>query len=131
MGYKFKPNKSVAKRFKVTKTGKLKRGHSFTSHLMSARPANKRRKLRRPAILFEGHGRNMRKLMGISHLNPARVEHERALEAKQGDGAPEATKGSATPGKRAATAKASATRAPAQEANPAKKASSRNTRSSK
>ena len=24
-GYKFKPNKSVAKRFKVSKTGKLKR----------------------------------------------------------------------------------------------------------
>src|SRR5689334_10346081 len=82
MAYKFKPSKSVAKRFKVTKTGKLKRHHSFTSHLMSARPANKRRKLRRPAILFEGHARNMRKRMGISHLNPARVEHERALEEK-------------------------------------------------
>ena len=48
MGYKYKPNKSVAKRFKVSKTGKLKRHHCFTSHLMSARPANKRRKLRRP-----------------------------------------------------------------------------------
>src|SRR3982751_2254240 len=82
MGYKFKPSKSAAKRFRVTKTGKLKRSHSFTSHLMSARPANKRRKLRRPAVLFEGHARNMRKLMGISHLNPARVEHERALEER-------------------------------------------------
>ena len=131
MGYKFKPNKSVAKRFKVTKTGKLKRGHSFTSHLMSARPANKRRKLRRPAMLFEGHARNMRQLMGISHLNPARVEHERVMEEKQSDGAPEAGKASATPGKRAATVKASATRALAREANPTKKASSRNTRSSK
>ena len=45
MAYKFKPNKSVAKRFKVTRTGKLKRHHSFTSHLMSARPSSKRRKL--------------------------------------------------------------------------------------
>ena len=126
MGYKFKPNKSAAKRFKVSKTGKLKRGHSFTSHLMSARPANKRRKLRRPAVLFEGHARNMRKLMGISHLNPARLEHERALEEKA---AGTAARGEKTP---AVTAtKARAVRAPAQEANPTKKASSRNTRSSK
>ena len=83
MAYKFKPKKAVAKRFKVTKTGKLKRHHAFTSHLMSARPANKRRKLRRSAILFEGHARNMRKLMGISHLKPAQVEHERAADEKQ------------------------------------------------
>jgi large subunit ribosomal protein L35 len=83
MGYKFKPNKAVAKRFKVTRTGKLKRHHAFTSHLMSARPAKRRRKLRRPAILFEGLARNMRELMGISHLKPAQIEHERALAAKR------------------------------------------------
>ena len=86
MAYKYKPRKAVAKRFKVTKTGKLKRHHSFTSHLMSARPANKRRKLRRSAILFEGHARNMRHLMGISHLKPAQAEHERALAEKQQGG---------------------------------------------
>jgi len=86
MGYKFKPAKAVAKRFKVTKTGKLKRHHAFTSHLMSARPAKRRRKLRRPAILFEGHARNMRAMMGISHLKPAQIEHERALaERKEGN----------------------------------------------
>ena len=89
MGYKFKPAKAVAKRFKVTKTGKLKRHHAFTSHLMSARPAKTRRKLRRAAILFEGHARNMRAMMGISHLKPAQTEHERALAEKKGD-APEA-----------------------------------------
>ena len=85
MAYKYKPNKAVAKRFKVSKTGKLKRHHGFTSHLMSARSANKRRKLRRAEVLFEGHARNMRKLMGISKLKPAKVAHERALAAKQGD----------------------------------------------
>jgi len=85
MAYKYKPNKAVAKRFKVSKTGKLKRHHGFTSHLMSARSANKRRHLRRPEVLFEGHARNMRKLMGISKLKPAKVAHERALAAKQGE----------------------------------------------
>ena len=42
MGYKYKPSKSVAKRFKVTKTGKVKRHHCLTSHLMSSRTGNKR-----------------------------------------------------------------------------------------
>ena len=95
MGYKFKPAKAVAKRFKVTKTGKLKRHHAFTSHLMSARPAKTRRKLRRSAILFEGHARNMRAMMGISHLKPAQTEHERALAEKRGgDGTdPRGTRG--------------------------------------
>src|SRR5918998_592464 len=87
---KSKPNKSVAKRFKVTKTGKVKRHHSFTSHLMSGRSANKRRKLRRPAILPEGHARNMRKLMGVSHLRPAQAAHEAALAEKRGEAGAEA-----------------------------------------
>ena len=128
MAYKFKPNKAVAKRFKVTKTGKLKRHHAFTSHLMSARPANKRRKLRRSAVLFEGHARNMRQLMGISHYKPAQVEHERALAEQE-----KAAQGSAAATETASKAekKSPATRAPAREANPAAKASSRNTRSSK
>ena len=82
MGYKYKPNKAVAKRFKVTKTGKVKRHHAYTSHLMSARSANTRRKLRRSAIMHEGLARNMRALMGLSKLKPAQVEHERALAEK-------------------------------------------------
>jgi large subunit ribosomal protein L35 len=81
MAYKIKPRKSAAKRFKVTKTGKLKRHHSFTSHLMSARPANKRRKLRKSAVLSERHARNMRVLMNVSGLRPARTAHRRALAA--------------------------------------------------
>ena len=105
MGYKFKPAKAVAKRFKVTKTGKLKRHHAFTSHLMSARSANKRRKLRRSAILFEGHARNMRAMMGLSHLRPAQTEHERALaeKAEQKEAAGEAGEAGGTAGGTATT----------------------------
>src|SRR2546428_1350050 len=110
MGYKFKPNKSVAKRFKVSKTGKLKRGHSYRSHLMSARPAKKRRHLRRPAILFEGHARNMRKLMGISHFKPGAAEHERPLD----DTARETERSGA------ATATKRPPKEPAREASPGK-----------
>src|SRR5882724_768760 len=81
MAYKYKPNKAVAKRFKVTATGKLKRRHTLSTHLRSARDAKKKRHLGRPAILFEGHARNMRELMGIKGTRPNQIRHERALKA--------------------------------------------------
>jgi large subunit ribosomal protein L35 len=90
MGYKYKPSKSVAKRFKVTKTGKVKRHHCLTSHLMSSRSGNKRRKLRKSAILSEGHARNMRRFMGMGKLKPNKVAHERALAAAEKEKAAEA-----------------------------------------
>jgi large subunit ribosomal protein L35 len=83
MAYKFKPNKSVRKRMRMTSTGKLKHGHCFHTHLMSARPAGKRRKIRRPAILFEGHARNMRKLMGVGGIHPGKIRHDRELAAAE------------------------------------------------
>ncbi len=79
MAYKYKPAKAVAKRFRVSGTGKLKRGHSLTSHLRSARTSKKKRHLRRPEILFEGHAKNMREFMGISGKRPTKIAHERAL----------------------------------------------------
>jgi large subunit ribosomal protein L35 len=83
MAYKFKPNKSVKKRFKVSATGKLKRGHSLTSHLRSARSSKKKRELRRPEILFEGHARNMRRLMGIQGTHPNKIAQDRALRLQK------------------------------------------------
>ncbi len=82
MGYKFKPSKSVAKRFKVTKTGKLKHHREKTSHLQSGRDAATKRRLGRPAVLAEGHARNMRRFMGVAKLKPAKIAHERALAVK-------------------------------------------------
>ena len=102
MAYKMKPNKSIAKRFKVSKTGKLKRHHGFTSHLMSSRSANKRRKLRKPAILPETHARRLRALMGLGGTGPGKVAARRAAsrrnalaEAAAGEGAGQAAGGTA------------------------------------
>ena len=81
MAYKYKPNKSVAKRFRVTGTGKLKRRHTLSTHLRSARNGNKKRHLGRPAILNEGHARNMREMMGIRGKRPNQVRHEREMLA--------------------------------------------------
>ena len=83
MGYKIKPNKSVMARFKVTATGKLKRHHAKTSHLLSVRNGNTTRKLGRSAILSETLAPRMRKLIGKQGLNPKRIKHERAVAAAQ------------------------------------------------
>jgi len=87
MAYKMKPNKSVMSRFKVTKTGKLKRRHAKTSHLMSGRNSKTKRRLGRPAIAAEGIARNHRRLMGVGWMKPAKVAHERALAAKKKEAA--------------------------------------------
>ncbi len=81
MGYKYKPNKGCVKRFKVTATGKIKRRGTFSSHLRSRRNAAMKRRLGRPAILFEGHARNMRRFLGVVGKRPAKVVHDRALAA--------------------------------------------------
>ncbi len=81
MGYKLKPNKSVKKRFGVSKTGKLKHRHELTSHLRSSRSSKKKRHLGRPATLAEGHSRNMREMMGIHKKKPNRTRHLRELAA--------------------------------------------------
>jgi large subunit ribosomal protein L35 len=81
MPTKHKPNKGMKKRFRVTATGKLKHNHMFTSHLRSARSAKRKRNLRRPDILAEGHSINMRRNMGISKKRPNKIAHERHLAA--------------------------------------------------
>jgi large subunit ribosomal protein L35 len=83
MAYKYKPSKAVAKRFRVSATGKLKRQHSLSTHLRSARPSKKKRHLRRPEILFEGHAKNMRRFMAIDGLNPKRTAHRRRLKSQE------------------------------------------------
>ena len=80
---KMKSHRGAAQRFRVTKTGKLKRGHTLTSHLMSGRSAKKKRKLGRPALVAEGLAKNMRRLMGVAKLKPKKIEHERKLAAKR------------------------------------------------
>ena len=80
MGYKFKPNKGVAKRMKLTATGKLKHRHEKNSHLRSRRSSALKRRLGRAGVLAEGHARNMRRLMGAEAKRPKQIAHENATE---------------------------------------------------
>ena len=83
MGYKFKPKKGVAKRMKVTATGKIKHRHEKLSHLRSNRSGKLKRSLGRPEILAEGHSRNMRRFLGIVGKRPKQAAHEKAIAAAQ------------------------------------------------
>ncbi|MDP1853667.1 MAG: 50S ribosomal protein L35 [Candidatus Omnitrophota bacterium] len=51
---KLKTKKGVAKRFRLTKSGKIKHRSSFRGHLLSGRAKNRKRGLRRGNIL-SGH----------------------------------------------------------------------------
>jgi large subunit ribosomal protein L35 len=82
MGYKFKPNKGLAKRVRVTKTGKLKHSHELNSHLRSNRSPAKKRMLGRPSVLDESQAKRLRGLLGISGQRPNQTAHRRALAAK-------------------------------------------------
>lgn len=56
---KQKTKKGVAKRMKLTKSGKVKRHQAFTSHMMVRRDRKRKRNLRQARILPGKHGRNM------------------------------------------------------------------------
>mgnify|MGYP006284711645 CR=1 FL=1 len=48
---KQKTKKSLAKRVKITKNGKVKRRKSGSGHLLTGKSAKRRRKLRQPEIM--------------------------------------------------------------------------------
>jgi large subunit ribosomal protein L35 len=89
MAYKFKPRKSIAKRFRVTGTGKLKHERTLRRHLLSGRSGDKKRAMSRPQIMSEGHAKNFRLAMGLSNLNPTKLAHVRRQKAAQAAAAAE------------------------------------------
>jgi large subunit ribosomal protein L35 len=60
---KMKTKSAVTKRFKRTGTGKIKRSHAFTSHLLEAKSPKRKRKLRQSTILSKGDQKRINQLM--------------------------------------------------------------------
>lgn len=58
---KMKTNKSAAKRFKVTGTGKLKRNKAYKSHILTKKTTKNKRNLRKPAITDATNVKTMKK----------------------------------------------------------------------
>ncbi len=51
---KLKTHKGAAKRFKLTGTGKVKRGHAKLRHILTSKDKHKKRKLGKSALVSDG-----------------------------------------------------------------------------
>ncbi len=60
---KIKTNRGAAKRFKKTGTGKIKRSHAFTSHILTPKTTKRKRKLRKGATVAAVDLKNIAKLI--------------------------------------------------------------------
>jgi large subunit ribosomal protein L35 len=60
---KMKTHSGAKKRFRTTATGKLRARHAFTSHNLGKKPAKRKRRLGRPALVARADAREVRSLM--------------------------------------------------------------------
>ena len=61
---KLKIKKSVAKRFKVTKTGKVLFSHQYKGHLKLNKSKRRLRRLREPGVLTGAFANKIKKMLG-------------------------------------------------------------------
>lgn len=61
---KMKTHKGAAKRFKKTAKGKLKRGHAFTSHILTKKSPKRKRNLRQSALVAGSDEKRIKRLLG-------------------------------------------------------------------
>ncbi|MCW8130608.1 MAG: 50S ribosomal protein L35 [Planctomycetota bacterium] len=62
---KLKTHKGVAKRVKVTKSGKIKRHQAWHKHLMTGKGSNRRRRLKKAIIAGRAEQRRLARLLGL------------------------------------------------------------------
>lgn len=62
---KIKTNRSAAKRFKVTGTGRLVRKCSHMSHILTKKTSKRKRALRQAGLVDRRDERRMRKLLAM------------------------------------------------------------------
>jgi large subunit ribosomal protein L35 len=60
---KMKTNRSAAKRFKLTGTGKLKRNKAYKRHILTKKSPKTIRNLRKSAIVDQSNEKNMKKIL--------------------------------------------------------------------
>ena len=62
---KLKTRRAVAKRFKVTGKGKLKRSHAFACHLLTKKSYKRKRNLRKSDLVNQADESRMKRMLGI------------------------------------------------------------------
>jgi large subunit ribosomal protein L35 len=60
---KLKTNRAAAKRFKMTATGKIKRGHSMKRHILTKKATGRKRKLRKATLVSPADAPNIRRML--------------------------------------------------------------------
>ncbi|MBQ7448028.1 MAG: 50S ribosomal protein L35 [Eubacterium sp.] len=60
---KMKTNRSAAKRFHKTGTGKLKRNKAYKSHILTKKSTKRKRNLRKPTMTDALNEKNMKKIL--------------------------------------------------------------------
>jgi large subunit ribosomal protein L35 len=60
---KLKTNRGAAKRFKKTGTGRIKAKRAFARHILTKKPTNRKRGLRRPKVIEGADTKGIKKLI--------------------------------------------------------------------
>ena len=60
---KLKTNRGAAKRFRKTGTGKVRRNHAFTSHILTKKTTKRKRNLRKSALVHPANEKRIKRLL--------------------------------------------------------------------
>ena len=60
---KIKPHSGAKKRFKTTKSGKVKRAHAYTSHILTKTSTKRKRNLRKTSVADTTNVKQIKKLI--------------------------------------------------------------------
>jgi large subunit ribosomal protein L35 len=60
---KIKTNRGAAKRFKLTKSGKVKRSKAYASHILTSKNSKRKRNLRKSTLISDVEKKNVRRLI--------------------------------------------------------------------
>ncbi len=62
---KQKTHRGAAKRFKVTGTGKVRRGHSMHSHILTKKTTKRKRKLRKSTLVKGKFAKTLKEMLHL------------------------------------------------------------------
>lgn len=60
---KMKTHRGAAKRFRVTASGKIKRGKAYRSHILTKKTTKRKRNLRKTGYMSDADQKNMKELL--------------------------------------------------------------------
>ena len=62
---KQKIKRSIARRFKITKTGKVMFRHQYNGHLKAHKSGSRKRRLNVPGVLYPAFAKKVKKMLGV------------------------------------------------------------------